>query len=65
MAQEEMRVKKSTVKVSIQEAKRIFPFFSHPLSSYFRPCGDNEGLGFVNIISGILQLPSAYLWPEF
>ena len=49
MAQEEMRVKKSRVKVSTQEAKSIFPFFLQSLSSYFRPCGDNEGRGFVNI----------------
>lgn len=58
-------MKKSRLKVSPQEAKSIFPFLSLSLSFYFRPLGDNEGLGFVNIISGILQLPSAYLWPEF
>lgn len=70
VAEEEVGVKKRGVKVSAQEAKSIFLFcFFSPLHffpSYFRPRGDNEGFGFVNIISGILQPSSScYLWPEF
>lgn len=62
VAHEETRVRKSGVKVGIQEVKSMFLFSSNSLSSYFRPWGDNEGHGFVNIISGILQLQSAIIY---
>lgn len=54
--------------MTVKEAKSIFLFFSLRLpllALLLRLWGDNEGIGFVNIISGISQLPSSYLWPEF
>lgn len=55
-------MRKSRAKVGMQEAKSMFPFFFHSLSSYFKPPGDNESFGFVNIISGILRQQSAIIY---
>lgn len=55
-------MRKSRAKVGIQEAKSMFPFFFHSLSSYFKSSRDNESFGFVNIISGILRQQSAIIY---